>query len=230
MELTAKGISLLTALLVAAPVPGDQLVEPSSEQRFDRNPVVDGKQFVCLGAAVRRRAFFQVYALDFCIEEAAGRAELARYLAGFGRRHLSKPELSRSLEDDPEFFRHVMTMPVEKLTELVFVRDVSAQKLRDAFAWSLTQALGESEKPRIDAFVGMIDRDIKEGDRLSMRTKPSGEVSLSLNAEHEVRDEKLARALWTTYLGPESVTPRLKASVAMGVASLNLLERRSSSK
>lgn len=216
----SKGTILVTALLAAVPALAEPLVEPSSDQRFERSPVLDGKPFLCLGAGIRKKSFWSVYAIDFCVEAAAGRAELARWLSGAGRRHAGKrtEALAQGLGGDPEFFQFMVTMPVEKSADIVFVRDVSREKIREAFTWSLVRALGEAERPRIESFVSLIDRDIKEGERIALRTTPSGEVTLSLGSPHHIKDEKLSRALWQAYLGPDSVTPALKASVALGTA------------
>ncbi|MGC4123179.1 MAG: hypothetical protein QM765_53150 [Myxococcales bacterium] len=202
----------------------DPLVEPKSAQQFERDPVVAGTRFVCLGAAVRKKLFFRVYAIDFCVEAEAGRAEVSRYLAGpGGAQHTGKQgeELARSLRDDPEFFRHLMEMPVEKRAELVFLRDIDRGRLGEAFTWSLLQALGEEARPRVEAFVSKLAvRDVREGEKLCLHTRPDGQVSATLDQDLGVRDEKLATALWRAYLGPDSVTPALKDSVAAGAALL----------
>ncbi|MBI5549770.1 MAG: chalcone isomerase family protein [Deltaproteobacteria bacterium] len=223
MSSLAKGLGLTVTMLFATPclARGETLVEPSSEQEFERTPNIEGKPFLCLGAGVRKKVFFQIYAIDFCVEAQAGRAEIAKYLQSpDGRRHAGKKAeaLARSLREDEAFFAHVVSMPVEKSADVVFVRDVTSQQLRDAFAWVLLQALGEEARARIDAFVAMIDRDMKEGDRMTLRTKPSGEVMLDLGVPHQVRDERLAYSLWQAYLGPESIIPDLKASIAEGTA------------
>lgn len=227
MQSSARLIAFVAAALLAAPSPApaaDALVEPSSAQQFERAPVVGGTRFVCLGTGVRKKLLFSIYAIDFCVEAEAGRTELSRYLAGpAGSQHAGKQgeELARSLRDDPEFFRHLMEMPVEKRAELVFLRDVDRGRLGEAFTWVLLRALGEEARPRVEAFVSKIAaRDVREGEKLSLRTRPDGQVSASLDEDLGVRDEKLAGALWKAYLGPESVTPALKDSVAEGAALL----------
>ncbi|HEY3451816.1 MAG TPA: hypothetical protein VGK67_35995 [Myxococcales bacterium] len=227
MPRTARHIALAALLLFAAPAgaqAADPLVEPSSSHQFERAPVVSGTRFVCLGTGIRKKLFFSVYAIDFCVEAEAGRAELARYLAGPGGvPHAGKQgeELARSLREDPEFFRHLMEMPVEKRAELVFLRNVDRGQLGEAFTWVLLQALGEEARPRVEAFVSKLAvRNVREGEKLALRTRPDGQVTAALDEDLGVRDEKLASALWKAYLGPESVTPALKDSVAEGAALL----------
>ncbi len=200
--------------------PLEPLVEPSSEQQVERAPVVDGKPYLCLGAGIRKRAFFRIYAIGFCVEEAPARAELARYLVQSGKHAGKRDEaLARALRRDPDFFEFAIDMPVAKRGEFVFLRDISAQQLRDAFRWSLLRVLGETERERVEAFVTLLDQDVKEGERMIVHTSPDGEVTLTLGQTHKVKDPKLAKGVWPTYLGPESVTPALRDSVAEGAAT-----------
>ncbi len=227
MSRTASHIALAALLLAAAPAgvrAEEPLIESASAQQPERAPVAPGTRFVCLGAGVRKKLFWSVYAIDFCVEAEAGRAELSRYLAGpGGAQHAGKQgeELARSLREDPEFFRHLTEMPVEKRAELVFLRDVDRVRFGEAFTWSLVQVLGEEARPRVQAFVSKLaGRDVREGEKLSLRTRPDGQVSAALDQDLGERDERLASALWKAYLGPDSVVPSLKDSVAEGAALL----------
>ena len=201
----------LLATLVAAPASAQQLVEPSTEIKFEKAPTIDGKPYLCLGTGLRKKVFFKVYAMVFCIEEAAGRPALAKLLEGNTRS-------ASDLADDNELFKKLMALPVGKAAEMVFVRDVSKEKMKDAFEESLTKALGKAEQPRIDAFLNAnMDKDLKSGDHMILRTKPDGELTVGLvGALKTSTDPVLAPAVWMPYLGPDSVAPSLKKSVAAG--------------
>ena len=224
MRIELWGLPLL-ALLLSVPAhatePGEESARASALE-LEPVPAHGPARFACLGAGVRKKLFFSVYAIDFCVEAEAGRAQLERYLSGAGRRHAGKrgEELARALREDPEFFRYLMEMPVEKRADVVFLRDVDRGRLSEAFSWVLLQALGEEARPQVEAFVGRIARDVREGEKLCLRTLPDGQVWAGLDEDLGVRDQRLATALWKAYLGPESITPALKDSVAEGAARL----------
>ncbi|HEY3446313.1 MAG TPA: chalcone isomerase family protein [Myxococcales bacterium] len=212
MKTIALAAALLAATLAAAPASAaDQLVEPSTEVKFEKAPTIDGKPYLCLGTGLRKKAFFKVYAIVYCLEEAAGRPALAKLLEG-------NAKSASDLADDSEFFKKLVALPVDKAAEMVFVRDVGKEKMKDAFEESLTKALGKAEKPRIDAFLtANMDKDLKSGDHMILRTKPSGEITVGLaGALKTSTDPILAPAVWMPYLGPDSVAPSLKKSVAEG--------------
>ncbi|MGC4118930.1 MAG: chalcone isomerase family protein [Myxococcales bacterium] len=209
-----KTIALATALfatLAAAPVSAQPLVEPSTDIKFEKAPTIDGKPYLCLGTGLRKKAFFKVYAMVFCVEDAAGRPALAKLLEG-------NTKSAAELADDHEFFKKLMALPVEKAAEMVFVRNVGKEKMKEAFEESLTKALGKGEKARIDAFLAAnMDKDLKEGDHMILRTKPSGELTVGLvGALKTSTDPVLAPAVWSPYLGADSVAPSLKKAVAEG--------------
>ena len=213
----------LLSLTLCLPARADQLTEPSSEVKFERAPTVAGKPFLCLGTGIRKKAIFKVYAIAFCVEDVAGRAAIQQWFEGAGRSFagVQGEKLAEKLADDPDFFRAMMALPVEKYAQLVFVRDVSKEKMRDAFDDSLTKALGKTEKARIDKFVGLLDRDLKDGDKLELITRPDGAIEVGFTGDLKgLTDPILAAALWTPYLGPDSVAPKLKESVAKGVAGM----------
>ncbi len=203
--------ALAAATLLAAPASAQHLVEPSTELKFEKAPTIDGKPFLCLGTGLRKKAFFKVYAMVFCVEDAAGRAALAKLLEG-------NTKTAGQLAEDDEFFKKLMALPVDKAAEMVFVRDVGKEKMKDAFEESLTKALGKAEKPRIDAFLAAnMDKDLKSGDHMILRTRPNGELTVGLvGALKTSTDPVLAPAVWMPYLGPDSVAPSLKKSVAEG--------------
>lgn len=219
----SSNLALIAALLFSPfQARAEALVEPSSELSFEKYPTFDGKRFQCLGTGIRKKAIFRVYAIVFCVDEAAFAAQLPKYFEGPGKRHaaLRGEELARALGKDPEFFQYLRGAPVDKAIELAFVRNVGAEKMRETFVESLTRALGPGERARIDAFVQMLDRDLKEGDRLALRTTAAGGIHVQLGAPRALDDSKLAGGIWQAYLGPDSNVPTLKESVARGVAAL----------
>jgi hypothetical protein len=222
MKTSILAVAGLAAILSAAPASAEQITEPSSGLKFEKNPTIDGAKYVCLGAGIRKKLVFKVYALVFCVEETAGKAELAKFMEGPGKGLAAKTgdDLAEALAESPGFFRHIIAMPVPKAAEFVFQRNVDAETMKETFTESLVKALGQDEKPRVDAFVAMLDQDIKKGDRLKIRTKPTGEIDVGLGEMKHRNDEKIARAVWESYFGPNAVSPSLKEAVAKGAALL----------
>lgn len=218
-----NALALAAVLVVAVPSQAPVLVEPSTGVKFLQNATVEGQPFLCLGTGVRKKAFFKVYAVVYCVEEAAGREAIRSYFTeGPGKVHEARgEELAKKLQDDPGFFNALMRMPVERFAQMVFVRDVGKEKMKDAFEESLTRALGPKEKQRIESFIGLLDRDLKDGDKLMLRTRPDGTIRLGLEGDLKtVKDGLLAGAVWEPYLGKDSVTPELKRSVAKAIAAM----------
>lgn len=214
-------LAAVLALLAATPARAETLVEPATEVAFEANPTYQGKRFACLGTGLRKKAIFKVYAVAFCVEEAALGSQLDLWFHGPGRRHeaLRGDALGEALERDPEFFDALLALPADKAVEMAFVREVSRERIKDAFTDSLVRAMGDSLRPRIEAFVGNLHRGMGKGERLVLDARVDGAVSVILSdREQDLRDEAIAKALWVPYLGRDSIMPGLKKSVAQGVA------------
>jgi hypothetical protein len=213
-----------TPALADAPAAA-RLTEPASGVSFDRRPSVDGTVFTCLGAGMRQVLVWKVYAIDFCVDEAALPAELDRYFAGPGKAHADQhgQALAAALKDDPGFYRYLASMPATKRAELVFLRSSGPEKVRDSFSKNLEKGMGSDDKAKaaIRDFVSIIDRDIHEGDRAAFVTAASRGLSFSWGGSaRSLRHDGIETTFWSTYLGPDSPLPALKESVAQGVAAL----------
>lgn len=198
-------------------------VEPSSKTSFEERPTALGTTFQCVGAGVRTYAWIKVYAIDFCLDASSARQQLDAYFAGPGRRlaALRGRDLARALEKAQDFFDYLAGIGVEKRAELVFLRSADADKVRAGFSKNLENALGSGAKAAIAEFASAIDRAVAVGDRAVFLTRPSGEVSLRCQGNTKtLKHEKAQWAFWSAYLGPDSVVPSLKESIARGVAEL----------
>jgi hypothetical protein len=221
--------SLILAVCLAATAQSvahaEAFVEPASGTTFERHPSSDGKAFLCLGAGIRKYLVFNVYAMDFCVEEAKARSELDAYFAGPGARFalLKGQALAKGLADDVGFFEYVATMAVEKRAEMVFLRGSGAATIRNSFTKNLEKALGSSPQTReaIRDFVSPVDHDIQSGDRALFLSRPGGELTFSLDSQSKtLKHDRVEATFWESYLGPDSPLPSLKEAVAQGVAGL----------
>ncbi|MBI5543420.1 MAG: chalcone isomerase family protein [Deltaproteobacteria bacterium] len=192
-------------------------------ETFALHPEYDGQRYSVLGTGVRAMQFTNVYAIGFHLEDLEGMRALTGYFEGAGAKHRSLRgiELARALERDAGFFAMLMDSPFGKAAELVFRQPVKAEQMRQAFTRGLRRTLAETEMPRIEKVVGLLKRDLAQGDRLLVRTRANRTVVLDFDgAHHEIEDELLARATWVPYLGVDSVTPSLKECIALRVADM----------
>lgn len=94
-----------------------------------------------------------------------------------------------------------------------FNHDVSADKLRnsflDAFKNNLSPADYASLQPTIDKTLGVFT-DVKPGDEMVISALPGGYVEVKLNGKQLTSDTNaaFAKALWATWVGPNSVIKR----------------------
>ncbi len=215
---------LAVALTLLSPAaPAKDVVEPSSKTTFEERPTALGTTFQCVGAGVRTYAWFKVYAIDFCLDASSAKAQLDAYFVGPGRRFaaLRGRDLARALEKAQDFFDYLAGIGVDKRAELVFLRSADADKVRAGFSKNLENALGSGAKAAIAELASVIDRAVAVGDRAVFVTRPSGEVSLHWQGNTRIlRHERAQWAFWSAYLGPDSVVPSLKESIARGVADL----------
>lgn len=203
----------------------DTLVEPSSGVSFEKHPASGGDAFLCLGAGLRKYLFWKLYAMDFCVEDGKGRAEIARYFSGPGRRYadMKGGDLAKALADDQGFFDFLVTMPVEKRAEMVFLRGGDADKAREGFSKNLEKFLGsgDREKAAIRDFVSAIDRPVSSGDRAVFVSHPGAQLDFTFGANtRSLRHDKAERAFWGAYLGPDSPLGSMKEAIAQAVAGL----------
>jgi hypothetical protein len=225
MKVSVPILAVCFATLSPAGADAASLVEPASGSTFDGHPTSAGRSYVCLGAGVRKYLFWQLYAMDFCVEESKARVELEAYLQGKGRRHagLRGPALAAALREDPVFFEQLASMPLDKRAEMVFLRRGGAETVRGSFRKNLEKSLGTGrrEEAAIEDFVSPIDRDVSPGDRAEFRTSPGGGVTFALGAREKVLVQPGADVkFWQAYLGPDSPVSSLKDAVARGVADL----------
>lgn len=216
--------ALLAALCLGAPLAGRAspspeaglLTESSTGARFQSERTVGGVTYRCLGASSKRIFTFPIYAVAFCMEASQAEAAVSTYV------RLAHPDragesLAKALASDQQFFEALSDAPGEKLIELQFLRDVP----RDRFARSLRKSLGKYVTQRdADRIAASVSDDVPRGAVALLRT--SGTSLVLELAGHWLAFENepaLARGLFRIWLGKESATPGIKASIARAVAT-----------
>ena len=101
-----------------------------------------------------------------------------------------------------------------KQITLVFVRDVGAEKIQDAFRDGFKKNSNDTEREQIselvDKFVGSFTREIKNGERVVFRTQPGGRVTTIIHGEEQepIDSVTFSTVLWRIWLGKHSIVDR----------------------
>lgn len=187
--------------------------EESTGTRFELTTRVEGTTYRCLGAGVRKVLFFKAYAAAFCLDERSYDKVVNGYISN---RHPGKSgdALAKALEKDQAFFEHLEGADVNKLVIMQLVRNVSKDRIAGAFRSSLKEVLPED---RVEKLIATIPGDGKNGQRILLYSRGPALVIDIAGEAKRVEDELIAKKLWRVWLGPDSVTPSLKPSIAKGV-------------
>lgn len=139
------------------------------------------------GTGVRRIFLVRVYAMAHYLEDRAHPSTAAALL-------------EQTLSDT-----------YAKQITLVFTRDLAAEQLRSALEENYRDRASHAEMAETEdllrQFLAAIDRDVKQGDRFTVRWLPGG-VLLSIFDEVpvlELHSAKFARVFWSIWFGPRPV-------------------------
>jgi hypothetical protein len=206
-----RRLLLSAALLAAWPAArAAEIVEPSTGVRFASPVTAGGESFECLGAGVRKIFIFKVYAVAFCMPPGEAQA-VERSYAHSAYPGLIGPALAEKLAGDQGFFDVLANSPGDKLVLMHMVRDVSQKQLADAFHDSLSKIL---PPPKVAVLVAAIPSDARDGQTAVLRSH-QGALSIDIGGRVQtIRDPETAQEIWRVWLGPESVSPTLKRSIA----------------
>jgi hypothetical protein len=198
--------SALGALVLVAAVAGaaESLREPSTGVTFPADTTLDGVAMRCVGVGLRTRFMFKVYAAAFCLEASAAQKTLRDALARGGG------------TANDAFFEALAAAPVARGVDLAMVRDVSRATMAEAFADALRDATPQPPAADIDRFAALFDRDVHAGDHVAVVVHPDGHVALRLpdSAGGVVDSAAVGRVVLHAWIGPRSVTPALRTSIA----------------
>jgi hypothetical protein len=179
------------ALVAAAQ---DTVEEKSTGKQFPKSVSFAGDykthNLQLTGLGLRKKFWAKVYGM-------------AHYMEG-GRTFKSKKDaLTTALSDQ-----------YAKQITMVFVRDVDAGKIQDAFSDGFKKNASKTEMEQIselvDQFVGFFTEDIKNGERIVLRTQPGGRVMTIIHgAEQKPIDSvTFSSVLWRIWLGKHSIVDR----------------------
>lgn len=191
--ITACGL-LATTVGLCIEKESESIQEISTKKTFPKEISFEnkGKTYTVqlTGTAVRKKFFVNVYTI-------------AHYLE-------NPPSNSTS----EEIFRIILSDNKAKQLTMHWTRDVSVQKVKDAFQESFHKVISEQEfasiQKEIDQFLGFYQQDVHSGNQHEIRWIPGGIIEVILNEESKgtITNPGFAKALWSIWLGPKSILNR----------------------
>ncbi len=186
-------VGLVALLALGAATARADVVEKETEIHFPDTVALDGKRLEALGAGVREKLWFDVYAAALYVDVPAIKRALSRY-AG---RNLD------ALRSDDAFYNDLVYADVTKVLVIRMARDVDAEAMREAFEDGL--------EPHMQ-----IDDDARalmhEGDEVRIVWRPGAEVQMIFKGKAGKRfhNPKLAASLFKIWFGRKPVSKDIK--------------------
>lgn len=179
--------------LAGAAAAQDEVEEPSTERRFPVSVSFESGgetwDLQLTGLAVRKKFMFKVYGMAHYMDA-----------AGFDSRESA--------------FAAAMSDERAKQITMVFVRDVEAKKIQDAYRDGFRKNASGEEFAEIEGlvenFAGYYQKDVTKGDRYVLRWLPGGVVESMIHGiENEpIANVTFATVLWRIWLGKDSIVDR----------------------
>jgi len=212
----SKLANALVLALVGVALAGDgKVVEEETGKKFDAVVAGTGEdvKLVCTGTACREKTMFavNVYAIAHWIDAKGGKEALKKW----------KGKTGKQVRDDQDFFDALCSADIEKRFRLVFVRDVEAEKVRDAFKESLVNVYGKNLPKVARDFIMLWRKELKDGHTIELRSLPGGTIEARLNDKKIgtfEKDKKFADAVWKIWFQKKVADDYLKA-VKKGLVS-----------
>lgn len=101
-----------------------------------------------------------------------------------------------------------------KQLTLKWARDVPLSKVQEAYHEGLKknipQNLQKELAPQVENYIALFNRDVRQGDEHVLRWFPEGYVDIFINGNQvgKIGNPQFARALWSIWLGTQSVVKR----------------------
>jgi hypothetical protein len=169
------------ALLGAAT---DAVKEPATGVSFPAKLDVKGGSVSCTGVDVRTKYFIKVYALG----------------------HYGDPKAWPAKGTPEDKAQHWIAAPALKVFSLRFTYNVTKEQIRGAWEEGLDAAKYQDKATRA-AFLGAFASNLAKGDELRFIAQADGTLSAEHNGKElgSWKDAALVKAIWTIWLGENSV-------------------------
>lgn len=187
-------IGMMVGALVASTEAGETLGVPGSNTRYET--VIESKiagQKVRLrltGTAMRKRLFFNVYAVGSYVEE----------------------------NSTPRSAEELVALDVPKQLHLVMERDVAGKDVAENFRAAIRANYPEPQFSEEIAILTdyLASQTIQKGDHIWLTHVPGVGLNVILvgKAERTIRNPKFARAVWDIYFGPNNIGAEIKRGLS----------------
>jgi hypothetical protein len=199
------GVAMAVMLAAAG---ADKVTEPQTGEAFDAQvkAVTPGVMLTCTGVGCRKKTAFgvKVYAIAQWIDPAGAHKALSEWQGKSGK----------DLAADQRFYDALSAADVEKRLGLVFVRDLEAKQIREAFGESLKFSYPQGLSPNADKFLALFASDVKKGQSIELRSLPGNVIEVAQNGATLGRlpaDPDLSKAVWAIYFHEKLADDYLKA-------------------
>jgi anti-sigma factor RsiW len=170
--------------------------------------LVEGRRLVRVGGGEDAEAAYRV---SFYLDETDARRAFPSLVARIG----SSQKARLLASDNAQTF--VLWGHFAKLATLTFTRPVE-QGARGVFEAALKSELGRAGPElatQAESFLAMLPVVVKAGDEITLHTDDDGRIKVTVGGDERLgpRSPKLARALWTVWLGARSTQPGLRKAL-----------------
>lgn len=202
------------------PPPPQPYLEPRSKHPFLSRLSRFGTSYALIGTSFRSSIGSTIYGVGMYVEEEPARRAYPKLVEKAGGSDLA---LLRARDLAPNF---VILGEFGKLGLMYFVRDFTADKLRDAYRAGLRDNLKPGASPQLrqqtEAFLALFDRDMKAGEELGVGTTADGRIFVAVGPSRKEGPQSptLAIDLWNLWLGPQPLSKQLKQGLVEHIQGL----------
>ena len=207
-------------LLAGAPAQAQSIKEPSSGVKFDVSKSFLGRPATCIGVGIRKAfVVVKVYAAGLYIDDATGKPSFQKLLAGAGGN-------IDNLRNSPQLYDWLIQQDFGKGMEWVFARDLEQGKMKSTIKESLERELGDLNAPDLkehaDKFLAAVDVPLKKWQRMVIAQRSGYELVAQLDGKTivQVKNKKIAQAIWRIYVGKNPIQKDLKKNLVAHIENL----------
>ncbi|HET7293556.1 MAG TPA: chalcone isomerase family protein [Vicinamibacteria bacterium] len=186
-------LSVIVALASVSGARAETVTEPRSGVSFEKKR----GETTLTGVGLRTRTMLKVkvYAVGLYVADAV----LAGPLQG-----------ERGRPKSPAFYQEMVSGDAPRAIHMKFVRDLSADQIRNAFR----EVLQKADKAKVDAFVGYFG-ELKSGQDCLLEWAPGGVLKTTFAgaAKPDIADKAFASAVFGIWLGEKPIQDDIKADL-----------------
>lgn len=196
-------VALCASALVPTTVRAAEVVELATSQRFTTPLLIAGKNYSLVGIGVRSQTETKpparLYAMAMYVDHTGAKVQFPSLL------HKAPTRAMMFAESRAQNF--VIWGRFAKLGVLRLLRPMSKAELVTMFRAAMPEVFSDKAPPELkkdgEAFLALLDQDLKEGQELRIHTDDDFRIEVYLDGVKKVgpQDPKLCRHIWEIWLG-----------------------------